>query len=75
MQAIARVYLTSETSTGISMGEGGGSEDSGVGSLPMVLGLMNFFGTRGLALGFDIMEAFARALALGLRARGFWVLF
>ena len=57
------------------MGEGESSGGSGVSSLPMVSGLINFFETCGLGSGFDILEAFARALALGLRGRGVWLVF
>jgi len=74
MQDIARVYLTSETSTDVSIGEAGGDEGTGVGSLSMVSGWTNFCGARCLGSGFDILEKFVRALALGLRGRGILLL-
>jgi len=66
--------MTSETSTDISIGEAGGSERTGVGSLSIVSGLMNFLIARCLGSDFDILEEFARALALGLRGRGILLL-
>jgi len=74
MQDRARVYLTSETSTDVSIGEAGGDEGTGVGSLSMVSGWTNFCRARCLGSGFDILEEFARALALGLRGRGILLL-
>ena len=74
MQDIARVYLTSETSTDISIGEAGGDEGTGVGSLSMVSRWTNFLRARCLGSGFNILEEFARALALGLRGRGILLL-
>ena len=59
------MYLTSETSTDLSMGEGEGSEGSGDDSTTIASGSTNVFGTRGLGSDFDILAAFARALALG----------
>jgi len=68
------VYLTSETSTGVSIGEAGGSEGTGVGSLSIVSGLMNFLRTCCLGSDFDILEEFARALVLGLWGQGILLL-
>ena len=74
MQYIARVYLTSKTFTGVSIGEAEGSEGTDVGSLSIVSGLMNFLRTCCLGSDFDILEEFVRALALGLWGRGILLL-
>ena len=68
------MYLISETSTDISIGEAGGDEGTGVGSLSIVYGCTNFLRACSLGSDFDILEEFARTLALGLWGRGILLL-